>query len=290
MNSNQCILIADSGSTKTDWVLKQHDGEIRIQSAGLNPFYQTEKDIAEVLQREVLPLVAVPVDAIYFYGAGCADEVSSKPVKDALTGCFRSAGIVEVASDMLGASRGLCGDEPGLACILGTGANNAVYNGRYNVRSIGSLGFWLGDEGSGSYLGKTLVVHFLQNELPDDLKALFSQSFPELNRLSVLESAYKKPFPNRYFATFTRFIGAHLSHPFMEQLVGKAFDAFLEKYVLKHPESKTYPVSFAGSIAFHFSTVLESRAESKGLKVGKILKSPMEGLVEYHSRIETKES
>jgi glucosamine kinase len=283
MNSHKNVLIADSGSTKTDWVLKNPDGVIRIQSAGLNPFYQSAGDIIEVLKKQVIPSVTAPVNDIYFYGAGCADETSSKPVKDAMISCFPKANTVEVASDMLGASRGLCGKEPGLACILGTGANNALYDGNKNVRSIGSLGFWLGDEGSGSFLGKTLVVHFLQNELPDDLKILFSGQYPDINRLTVLDHAYKKPFPNRYFAAFTHFIGANITHPFLIKLVKQAFDIFIEKYVVKHPETESYKVHFAGSIAYHFRDILEMSLKEKGLTVGRILKSPMEGLVEFHS-------
>ncbi|MCE7042970.1 N-acetylglucosamine kinase [Dyadobacter sp. CY312] len=283
MNQQKNILIADSGSTKTDWVLKHQNGVTKIQSAGLNPFYQSAEDIIEVLTKEVIPSVNTAVHEIHFYGAGCADAVSSKPVKDALVSCFPEAYIVEVASDMLGASRGLCGRESGLACILGTGANNVLYDGNNNVRSIGSLGFWLGDEGSGSFLGKTLVVHFLQNELPEDLKTLFSEQYPEINRLTVLDHAYKKPFPNRYFAAFTHFIGANISHPFLSELVSKAFNVFIEKYVVKHPETKAYKVHFAGSIAYHFRDILEMSLKEKGLKVGRILKSPMDGLVEFHS-------
>jgi len=283
MNSNKNVLIADSGSTKTDWVLKHQYGIIKIQSAGLNPFYQSAENITEVLTKEVIPSVNEPVHEIYFYGAGCADENSSKPVKDALTSCFPEAHTVEVTSDMLGASRGLCGKEPGLACILGTGANNALYDGNKNVRSIGSLGFWLGDEGSGSFLGKTLVVHFLQNELPEDLKILFSGQYPEINRLTVLDHAYKKPFPNRYFATFTHFIGANIAHPFLRNLIRNAFDTFITKYVIRHPEAEYYKVHFTGSIAYHFRNILEEALLAKGLKMGRILKTPMEGLVEFHS-------
>lgn len=282
MSAQKFILIADSGSTKTDWVLKKPEGVLKIQSVGLNPFYQSAEEISEALQRDVLPLIGDVVDEIYFYGAGCADERSSKPVKDALIANFEYARVVEVASDMLGASRGLCGHEPGLACILGTGANNALYDGQNNVRSIGSLGFWLGDEGSGSYLGKTLVVHFLQNELPEDLKILFAENHPEINRLSVLEHAYKKPYPNRYFATFTHFIGEHIAHPFLKNMVCQAFNLFVEKYIIKHPESARYKVHFTGSIAFYFGKILQAALEQKGLKVGRILKSPMEGLVDYH--------
>lgn len=283
MISKPNILIADSGSTKTDWILKHASGaHFQFQSAGLNPFYQTENDIVLVLEKEVLPHLSFSVDQIYFYGAGCADEVTSRPITNALKIGISTAGIIEVASDMLGAARGLCGKEPGLACILGTGANNAFYDGKKNVHSIGSLGFWLGDEGSGSYLGKTLIVYFLQNELPQDLHQQFISIYPEINRLSVLENAYKKPFPNRYFATFSRFIFEHTAHPFMFNLVWDAFDIFIEKYVLKHENAEKYPVHFTGSIAYFYRDILQECLKKKGLTPGKILKSPLEGLLEYH--------
>lgn len=194
------ILIADSGSTKTDWVAIIPGSDlIRFQSAGINPFYQTAGEIIPVLKNEVLPNLDHYIEEVYFYGAGCADEKSGRPVYDALKHCIASAKHIETASDMLGAVRGLCGREPGLACILGTGANNAFYDGENIVNSIGSLGFWLGDEGSGSYLGKTLIVHYLQNELPAAIHQSFAKEYPDINRLSVLEHAYKKPYPNRYF-------------------------------------------------------------------------------------------
>ena len=283
MISKPNILIADSGSTKTDWILKHSSGKLlQFKSAGLNPFYQTENEVTLVLEKEVLPHLSFSVDQIYFYGAGCADEVTSRPITNALVSGTPTAEIVEVASDMLGAARGLCGKEPGLACILGTGANNAFYDGEKIVRSVGSLGFWLGDEGSGSYLGKTLVIHFLQNELPKDLHEQFAGVYPTINRLSVLENAYKKPFPNRYFAAFSGFIFTHLTHSFIHNLVSQAFDLFIQKYVLKHENAEKYPVHFTGSIAYYYQDILRECLKSKDLTAGKILKSPLEGLLEYH--------
>jgi glucosamine kinase len=277
-------LIADSGSTKTDWVIIGPGAETKnFQSAGINPFYQTAEEIIPVLETQVMPHLAGAVEKVFFYGAGCADEKSSRPVMNALSHCLPDADTIEVASDMLGAARGLCGHTPGLACILGTGANNAFYDGSHIVRSIGSLGFWLGDEGSGSYLGKTLVVHYLQNELPADLHADFAQKYPEINRLYVLDHAYKKPYPNRYFAAFSQFIAENIKHPFMHNLVENAFGLFIEKYILKHEHAAEYPVHFTGSIAFYYQDILKSVLKKKGLQAGRILKSPLEGLVQYYS-------
>jgi glucosamine kinase len=282
--SSKYYLIADSGSTKTDWaVIDTQSGDSTVfQSAGINPFYQTTEEIVPVLQAQVIPNLKGEIQKVFFYGAGCADEKSSRPVTDALKQCIPSATIVEVASDMLGAARGLCGHEAGLACILGTGANNAFFDGQRITHSIGSLGFWLGDEGSGSYLGKTLVVHYLQNELPADLHERFASSYPEINRLTVLDHAYKKPYPNRYFAGFSKFIAENRSHAFIAQLVRDAFTLFVQKYILKHQNADEYPVHFAGSIAYYYQDILQSVLVEKGLKSGRILKSPLEGLIEYH--------
>ncbi len=286
MESSKTILIADSGSTKTDWLLVANGEPLaQFQSAGMNPFYQSREEIDTVLENEVLPKLPTDAQEIFFYGAGCADEHTSKPIKDGLAKVMRSASRVQVASDMLGAARALCGTEPGIACILGTGANNAFYNGREIVRSIGSLGFWLGDEGSGSYLGKTLVVHFLQNELPSDLHVLFAHAYPAIERLSVLEHAYRKPFPNRYFAAFSEFLTHNLQHPFIQNLASTAFDLFVEKYILKHKDVEKYPVHFTGSIAFYYQTILKESVRRHGILAGRILKSPLTGLAEYHLQI-----
>jgi glucosamine kinase len=282
--SSKHILIADSGSTKTDWVSIDLQSGIRqsMQSAGINPFYQTTAEIVPVLQSQVVPGIGDDIREIHFYGAGCADEKSSMPVTNALKHCFPSANVVEVASDMLGAARGLCGHQPGLACILGTGANNAFFDGQRITHSIGSLGFWLGDEGSGSYLGKTLIVHYLQNELPQDLQARFVAQYPGLDRLIVLDHAYKKPYPNRYFASYSKFIAENRTHEFILALLGNAFGLFVKKYVLKHANAAQLPVHFTGSIAYYYQDILRAVLENNGLQTGRILKSPLEGLIGYH--------
>ena len=277
-------LIADSGSTKTDWVITRNGLKVgAFQSAGINPFYQTSEEIIPALIEQVIPNLTSQVDKVFFYGAGCADEKSSRPVFDALSHCIPSATQIEVASDMLGAARGLCGHEPGLACILGTGANNAFYDGEKTLHSIGSLGFWLGDEGSGSYLGKTLVVNFLQNELPSELHEKFAAAYPEINRLYVLENAYKKPYPNRFFAAFSKFIAENITDSYMQQLVSNAFLLFTEKYILKHPNAAQYPVHFTGSVAFYYQNILKEVVVSRNLQCGRILKTPLEGLIQYYA-------
>lgn len=276
------ILLADSGSTKTDWLLLDRE-PIAFQSAGFNPFYQTQEVILETLRREVLPNIEPhQVRHIFFYGAGCADPGTSRPVTNALAALFPAAETIEVNSDLLAAARALCGREAGIACILGTGANNALYDGEKIVNNIGSLGFWLGDEGSGGYLGKQLVVGYLHNELPAGLHEAFQESYPDVSRLSILERAYRQPFPNRYFASFSSFLGQHQADPYVGTLVGNAFRSFLTMYVSKHPNATQLPIHFTGSVAFHFQSLLREVLREKNLHVGTIQRSPMTGLLHYH--------
>lgn len=276
------ILIADSGSTKTDWNLITPDNKaIHIQSVGFNPFFQTADVIENALKNEVLPSVSGNVRHIFFYGAGCADEKSSLPVTTALARVFPGAAL-SVNSDMLAAARSLCGRNKGIANILGTGSNNCLYDGEKIISQIGSLGFWMGDEGSGGYLGKTLVKDYLLGELPQNLHHFFQADFPEIHRLYVLDRAYKQPFPNRYFASFTTFLSRHKEDPYCQRLLSDAFSRFLSLYVVKHPGANELPVSFSGSVGWYFKEELKQALEEKGLITGTIRKSPMEGLITYH--------
>jgi glucosamine kinase len=277
------IIIADSGSTKTDWALISDKNPVfSIQSAGINPFFQTIEEIQLILKESILNHTEGDVKQIFFYGAGCADEKSSLPVTTALRNLFPASQIF-VNSDMLAAARSLFGREKGIACILGTGSNNCLYDGIGIVNQVGSLGFWMGDEGSGGYLGKQLVKDYLLDELPLNLQLDFQQEYPEINRLSVLDIAYKQPFPNRYFAGFSLFLGKHRDDPYCKNLFTEAFDKFLNLYVVKHPGSASLTVSFTGSIAWYFNEELNMAIKRKGLTLGTIQKSPLEGLIMYHT-------
>ncbi|MFN8347105.1 MAG: N-acetylglucosamine kinase [Spirosomataceae bacterium] len=276
------ILIADSGATKTDWRIIETQGNIRqAKTIGLSPYYQTSESIATELTQHLLPSVHGDVTEIHFYGTGCAGEEPCAIVRRGLQTVFPTAHTIEVDSDMLGAARGLCGHEPGIACILGTGSNNCLYDGHSIADKIPSLGFWLGDEGSGGYLGKTLVVAFLQKEMPEDLAEKFAKRYG-LNREIVLENAYKQPFPNRYFAGFSKFLFDNRSHPFAYTLVYHAFGEFLSKYVCKLPDYQSYKTHFVGSVAFYYSDILRRAAVDKGITVGHIMETPIAGLTLYH--------
>lgn len=277
------ILLADSGSTKTDWLLVAEDGtEVSgWTSQGINPFFQDTATISSVMAAEVFPHVPAQPASVFFYGAGCANRQVSEPVEQSLRMQFGQAQI-EVESDLLGAARSVCHHTAGIACILGTGSNNCLYNGTEIIGNVGSLGFWMGDEGSGGHLGKQLVIAYLHRELPENLMKAFDEQYPNTDRLEVLNRAYKQPFPNRYFAGFTHFLGAHSADPYVIALLKSSFSVFLDKYVYKHPGASGYPVSFVGSVAWHFQEILLQTLREKKLHPGEIAQRPMPGLAKFH--------
>ena len=280
------LLIADSGSTKTDWRLVASDDQVRvIQTDGFNPYYQTADQMSATLQLQLVPYIKNEViTRVFYYGTGCTGPSVNHIVVDALRSILPNLQTVEVNSDMLGAARAASGNKPGIVCILGTGSNACCYDGNQIIRGIQSLGFWLGDEGSGGYLGKTLVRDFFQERLPDDLREAFQNRYV-LDRPTLLENAYQKPFPNRYFASFTPFLTDHSGNPYVTNLVADAFELFLTTYVKRFPEATQWPVHFVGSIAYYFATSLRQVVEQTNLMMGNVLKAPAERLVEYHKTV-----
>lgn len=278
------ILIADSGSTKTDWRLVDTDTghTLAIQTDGFNPYYQDARQVADTLQMQLLPSVKqAVVTTVFYYGTGCTGPSVNYIIADALQAVLPGLQRVEVNSDMLGAARAAMGQQAGIVCILGTGANACCYDGGNIIRGIQSLGFWLGDEGSGGYLGKTLVRDFFQERLPADLQDAFRNQYA-LDRATLLENAYQKPFPNRYFASFTPFLYAHSEHPYVAGLVTDAFTLFLTTYVRRFPEANQWPVHFVGSIAYYFSERLQQAMKQTGLTMGRVVKAPADELVDFH--------
>ena len=277
------ILLADSGSTKTTWVLLDGKEVVKtIQTAGLNPYFHTVESVVTELESFLLPLISgTNVKEIHFYGAGCSTETKVDLLKTAMQRHFREASI-SVYHDILGAARALLGKGEGIACILGTGCNASYYDGEEIYSRVPSLGYLFGDEGAGSNLGKLFMEKYLKDKLPADLKTDFERQY-SLSLEQILDALYNKPYPNRFLASFSEFIGPRRHHPFLHDLVRSSFEAFFEEQVKKYKEWKTVPVSFVGSVAFFYQDILLSVAESQKVKVGKILKSPMEGLIEFHS-------
>ena len=275
------ILIADSGSTKTDWCLAESGREVvRLQTSGVNPFYESGEDISRKLERELLPLLPdTGVEAVFFYGAGCVPETCGL-VAHALASLFPS-GNVEVGSDLLGAAHALCGGDPGIACILGTGSNSCFYDGHAIRENVSPLGFILGDEGSGAVLGKVFVGDCLKNRLPSGIRERFLEEYA-LTPSRIVEKVYREPFPNRFLAGLTPFLAKYLDVPEIREIVRNGFTAFFTRNVMQY-EYKRYPVHVTGSVGYYFREVLEEAARNTGVSLGRICQRPMEGLVVYRA-------
>lgn len=280
------ILIADSGSTKTDWCVVENGQPFQqIYTKGINPFFQTEEEISEEIATVLLPqLKTKELDAVYFYGAGCGFPDKIDMVHRAITRHLRVKGAVEVNTDMLAAARGLCGHTPGIACIMGTGSNSCYYDGKEIVTNVSPLGFILGDEGSGAVLGKLLVGDMLKNQMPPELKEKFLRQF-DLTPADIIDRVYRKPFPNRFLASLSPFLAQNLHEPCIRTLVLESFKAFLKRNVMQYENYRDTPVHFIGSVAFHYKEILEEAARETGIRLGTILQSPMEGLIQYHTQV-----
>ena len=276
------MLIADSGSTKTDWCVILDNTPIkRIGTKGLNPFFQSEEEIQQELTHSLLPqLPEGTIDSVYFYGAGCTPE-KAPTLRRAIADSLPVVGNIKAYSDMLAAARGLCGREAGITCILGTGSNSCFYDGKEIVNHISPLGFILGDEGSGAVQGKLLVGDILKNQLSPTIKEVFLKQF-DLTVPEIIDRVYRQPFPNRFLASLSPFIAQHLEEPGIRQLVLGSFIAFLRRNVMQYDYTQ-YPAHFIGSVAHCYKEILQEAAQETGIRIGKILQSPMEGLIQYHS-------
>lgn len=276
------ILIADGGSTKTDWTIVAGNQEIdRIKTRGINPFFQTEEEISAEIRDNLIPRIkkSDSIEAVYFYGAGCAFPEKNEILRRSVTHYLPVP--VEVGSDLLAAARALCGHSPGIACILGTGSNSCLYDGKDIVNNISPLGFILGDEGSGAVLGKLLVGDVLKNQLPVALQEVF---FAEsgLTPAIIMEKVYKQPFPNRFLASLSPFLLRHIEEPAIYNLVSNSFRAFFARNVMQY-DCRDHPVHLIGSIAWYYQAILKDVAREFGLRLGTIVQSPVQGLVRYHS-------
>lgn len=277
------ILIADSGSTKTDWCVVENEVLLQqIFTKGTNPFFQSEEEISNEIETALLPqLKSNELDAVYFYGAGCGFPDKISMVHRAITKHLKVQKEVEVSTDMLAAARGLCGHTAGIACIIGTGSNSCYYNGKDIVTNVSPLGFILGDEGSGACLGKLLVGDILKNQMKPELKAKFLSHF-NLTPAEIIDRVYRKPFPNRFLASLSPFLAQNLDEPSIHALVLNSFKAFLKRNVMQY-DYQHNKVHFIGSVAFYYKGVLEEATKEMGIQLGTIIKSPMEGLIQYHS-------
>ena len=275
-------IIADSSASRTEWALV--DGASVVEHAftkGLNPFFQTRRDISHSIRLD-LPEAFLKRrwEHIYFYGAGCIGQEKKKIVESSLIAQFKSP--VTVESDLLGAARGLLVTEPGLACILGSGSNSCYYDGTRIADNVPSLGYILGDEGSGAVLGKMLVGDVLKRQMPAELVDKFMKQYSLTPQL-ILENVYRRPGANRFLASLSPFLAENIEEPSVHRLVLNAFKSFFVRNVEGYSGYKDMPVNFVGSIAESYREVIEEAAKALYITVGVIVKSPMDGLIEYHS-------
>lgn len=286
------ILIADSGSTKTAWCLldKETKEKMYVATQGINPFQQSEEAICGILQGELMSELTVKhvdpdqIEAIFFYGAGCTKE-KSPVMATALRKTVSNSARICVESDMLGASRGLCGRQPGIVCILGTGSNSCYYNGRDNVANVSPLGYILGDEGSGAYIGKRLAGDVLKRQMPEEVCKLFYEETHE-TQASIIQKVYREPMPNRFLASLSPFCARHREMEAIHALLIDSFSQFFKRNIDQYEklvgEGDFTTVHFVGSIATYYEKELREAAKGCGYSVGNIMQGPLEGLVAYH--------
>ena len=277
------ILIADSGASKSDWILIDGKNEfINFQLVGLNPYYLNTKQIEDIISKELTPFIdAKSIESLHFYGAGCSSVYKCMIIEDVFQKLFENAQI-QIESDLLGAARALLGHKEGIANILGTGSNSCYYDGEKIVESIISLGYFFGDEGSGAHMGKTFIKDLLLNNLPEDLKNKFKLKF-NYTRDNILDAVYNLPFPNRFLASFCEFYADNLGDKYIYDLIANSFREFFINHVEKFKQFKKVPFSFTGSVAYYFEQILRQVADEFDAKIEKIEQSPIHALAKYHS-------
>ncbi len=277
------IIIADSGGSKIDWRLIKNDKSIgQANSPGFNPYYQPIDHLRQIVSGELVAKVSEPVEKIFYYGTGVSSEKNQEAVKGIFLEFFPNASV-EVGWDLLAAARALCGYEPGIACILGTGSNSCLYDGEKIIGNVANLGWILADEGSGTYIGKQFIKDYFRGVMPEALAKQFHARYP-WSREEVLEKVYQQEKPSAFLASFAKFIFQHLKEPYCYQLIYQSFSDFYENNVMRYPDYKKYKVHFTGSISFYFSDVLRQVAMDKGIAVKNILEGPIAGLTLYHQK------
>lgn len=276
------ILIADSGSTKTDWILTDDNkNQTRYNTIGYNPYFVDSETIYDSLVLKLIPqLDTTAVNKVFFYGAGCSTPEKKEIVYNALIRTFPDSEVF-VLHDLLGAARALLGNNSGFAAIIGTGSNTCIYNGNEIEINIDSLGYLLGDEGSGSYIGKKIIKDFMRGYLPTELSDKFNQVY-QINNKEIFDSIYHKTSPNRFLASFCKFADENKEHEYIKTIVRESFNDFLNNLVSKYPGFENYSFNCVGSVGFIFKDILKEVITSHSMKMGKIIRSPIEDLVNYH--------
>jgi N-acetylglucosamine kinase-like BadF-type ATPase len=266
-------IIADSGSTKTDWAIVAGGNARYVTSMGINPLFLTDSQLAGAIAEALAGVEASRVQAVRFYGAGCGLDANKLRLKTCFEKTFASAHIT-IGTDLEGAAVALFGNERGVACVLGTGANAGVYDGSRITQTPPSLGYILGDNGSGAALGLSLLQLYLHHRLPADTAKALEQSHA-VDYAAILENVYRKERPNRFFASFAPFVGEHRGCPAIRAMLHEQFAEFFRYFILPYPEAKTQPVRIAGSVGFYFRELLEAEAQRHAITIDKVEKKPI---------------
>jgi len=278
-------LIADSGATKTEWCLLSGNAADCFTSQGISPYNLNEEQLLQLLQQEVLSGAGNPddIEAIYYYGTGVANPANANLLSNALSSVFPQA-KVEVDTDMLSAARALAGREPGVIANLGTGSFSLYYDGKQIVDARPGIGYILGDEGSGAYLGRKVIQYYLYETFDEDLMSAFRQKY-STDKIEILNHVYKQPLANRYLASFALFLAENRGHYMVENILEDSFNDFFFQHLCKYKAIWEIPVSFAGSISYGFEDVLRQCCYNYGFEMGHVLKSPMDGLKKFHQEL-----
>lgn len=276
-------LIADSGATKAEWCLLNNGKKKTLFTQGISPYFLSTDQIAELISKELAPKIKnVTVEHIFYYGTGCANIENARSIEKALKKVFPKAKAY-VNTDLMAAARAVCGRSKGVVANLGTGSFCCFYNGKKMVNQRPGIGYILGDEGSGAYLGRRVIQYYLYETFDDDLRSRFDAKYVT-TRVEILENVYKKPLPNRYLASFTMFLAENRGHYMIENIIEDGLNDFFFQHLCKYAEVWKYPVNFVGSVAFGFKDIIKQLCDSYEFELGTVLKNPMQGLVEYHNK------
>lgn len=278
------VLLADSGSTKTDWVVLENGKLLfKTNTIGFNPYFQTKEKIENELVQTLKPALSdflSRIERVVYYGSGCSTAEKCRIVEEAIKGALKVSKI-EVSHDLLAAARALCKREWGIAAILGTGSNSCLYDGANILENVPSTGYLWSDYGGGSQIGKFLIRDYFEGAMPEDLKTSFEAA--GYNREIILDKVYKTDVPSKYLASVSLFVGNNPTHPHIIKVLNECFDSFFVQQINKYSNSKEYKIHMVGSVAFYYKTLIALSAVKHGYQLGTVLQSPMSGLIEYHA-------
>lgn len=276
------ILVADSGSSKTDWLLSSAEKEEKqFKTSGLNPYFLTEKEIAKIVQEQLPELVAIggEITEIYFFGAGCSSPDRHEIVSNALSSVFTKA-FISVDSDLLGCAYATCGHEKGLCCVLGTGSNISFFDGEEIHEGKHGLGFVLGDEGAGTWFGRALITDFLYGNMPVAISEQFEEAY-HLDKETVIKKVYQTANANTYLASFSRFLSKVRLSVYAQNLLRKGLLEFVETNIKSYPQYHKYKCHFVGSIAYIFGDELKAVCDENEITISKIMQEPVHDLLSF---------